>query len=227
MVPTAEELEEMRRDSMPTKATDRISEGVDAVDAAVSEASPAEPESMATEVAVKETEAPSVHSEVPEIGTEAPVNTEEPITETEASSVNNEAPEEQTEAPSSAHTESPAVMPETTVGPVETTAENTVAEGTLATEGTPNIEPETTDNAETSETELIGTEFKEGADHMYKPETEDVDVEDSEGEILTLDYIYNTQQMLLSRATELYHVRYTYVIRLVMMFRNLSFSFSL
>ncbi|KAK3540314.1 hypothetical protein QTP70_029547 [Hemibagrus guttatus] len=176
VVPTAKELEQVAGDTVPTEATDRISEGEDAVDAAVTEAPAAEPAPAATEVAVKETEAPLVHSEVPEKGTEVPVNTEEPVIETETS-VNNEAPEEHTEVPLAAHTESPAEMPETTVGLTETTAENTVAEETVATEGTPKIEPETTDNAETSQTVLMGPELKVGAD----PVTDDVEVEDSEG----------------------------------------------
>lgn len=181
MVPTAEELEQVTGPSVPTEAID---EGKNGPDELVTEA----PVLDATEVAVKETEAPSAQSEAPVKETEAPtVYTEEPVKETEAPSVYNEASTEQTEAPF-VHPETPAEDLETPVDVTDTPAENTVAGDTVETEGAPESTPEAAGNAEDPETALTNTAdepaFKAETGQVIETERDEVEVEDSEGEIL-------------------------------------------
>lgn len=161
VVPTEEELAQVTGASMPTEATDRTSEGEDALNLAVTHT----PAPDTTEAAVKETEVPSTHSEVP-------------VLETEATSDHTEAPAEQTEAPL-LHT--PEKEQETTVGVTETPAANTVDEDTAATEGTPEITPEAGGDEEATETSLTDTADEPALKTVIETGRDEVEVEDSEG----------------------------------------------
>ncbi|KAK2841188.1 hypothetical protein Q7C36_012767 [Tachysurus vachellii] len=183
VVPSEVYLQTTTGDTVSTKATDTISEGKDALDAAVTEALPSEEAPADTEVAVQKTEAPSPHSEVPEKSTEASSHNEGLVTETVGPSFPNEATVEQTEA-TLAHTETSAEKPETTAGVTESPAENTMAEETAETESTPEMDPEATKKSEVSETTLIDTAVEPGLKtdpHVIETEKDEVEVEDSDG----------------------------------------------
>lgn len=188
MVPTEAELAQLTGASMATEATVTLKEEEAAPKEVVTKA----PTPAATEAAGEETGAPSAHTEVP-------------VEKTEATSIHTEAQTEQTDSPL-AHTEAPAQETEAPLAGTEAPAENAEADvqETTATEETPEV-TEAANKSDAPETRLPGTSkervLEAEADQVMETERDKVEVEDSEGEILTQTYIYSIWQMLLSKET--------------------------
>lgn len=171
MVPTEADLIQMTGASVATEATDTLQEKEGNPEQVVTEA----PAPAATEAAVKETEEPIAHTKVPVEETETPsVHTEPQTGQTESPLVHTDAPAEETEAP---------------VRVTEATTENTEAaevEDTAATEGTPEV-TEAAGKAEVPGTDLLDKAeepvSETDAGHVYDTERDEVELEDSDGEI--------------------------------------------
>lgn len=195
VVPTDVVLAQVTGAFGPTEAAETLKE----VEEPVTEA----PAPAATEAAVVEAETPSAHTKVPVVEAETPsAHTKVPVVEAETPSVHTEVPVKETEAPS-VHTTAQTAQAETTEGVTEALAKNTettvAAEDAAATEATPEV-IEVADETEAPKTGLSITEtvLNAEADQVIETEGDEVEVEDSEGEILTQTYIYNIWQILVS-----------------------------
>lgn len=209
VVPTDVVLAQVTGAFGPTEAAETLKEVEEpvteapapaATEAAVVEA---EKPSAHTEDPVVEAETPSAHTKVPVVEAETPsAHTKVPVVEAETPSVHTEVPVKETEAPS-VHTTAQTAQAETTEGVTEAPAKNTEttveAEDAAATEATPEV-IEVADETEAPKTGLSITEtvLNAEADQVIEIEGDEVEMEDSEGEILTQTYIYNIWQILVS-----------------------------